>query len=296
MTRFQKFCLLVIGAGFLLIAATGNIRWTQLAAGDRHGTAAKGQASDGTGGSGNATKYTADGSLTDGGSPPLMVSSLPISAPCLGTNSIPSLISVACAGGGGNPVPTLTWDNQNGSTVSDISGTEQLCTSTVGGGGISARYTAAPATPYNLTVQMVINPFGEGNTHQFSTNLMFRESSTGKYVGLGLNVNSSGGSFISVDNFTSATTYSSSPYSLTYVGFNPIITWQSPSFIYLRERDDGTNISFYYSLDGNNFFQLATSLSRTAFMLTGPNQIAWAVSQSTTGSSVCSTIMQWVTP
>lgn len=57
-------CLLSL----LLIAATsGNIQWTQLASGSRHGTQSEGQASDGTGTSGNLAKYNADGSLTDSG-------------------------------------------------------------------------------------------------------------------------------------------------------------------------------------------------------------------------------------
>lgn len=57
----------IFASTFLLMAATGNIRWTQLRSGDRHGTATEGQASDGTGTSGNCPKYSADGSLTDSG-------------------------------------------------------------------------------------------------------------------------------------------------------------------------------------------------------------------------------------
>lgn len=60
--------LFILCFAFLLLgAAVGNIRWTQLRSGDRHGTQAQGQSSDGTGVSGNCAKFNADGSVTDSG-------------------------------------------------------------------------------------------------------------------------------------------------------------------------------------------------------------------------------------
>jgi hypothetical protein len=49
------------------MAATHGIRWFDTKAADRHGTAAIGQASDGTGAENDLAKYDADGSLTDAG-------------------------------------------------------------------------------------------------------------------------------------------------------------------------------------------------------------------------------------
>lgn len=63
-----RYTLAVIGAAVLLTAAvTGNIRWTQLRSGDRHGTGTYGQSSDGTGAAGNCAKFDASGSITDAG-------------------------------------------------------------------------------------------------------------------------------------------------------------------------------------------------------------------------------------
>ena len=59
--------LILAGALALMAATSGNIRWTQLATGARHGTDAYGQSSDGTGTNGNVAKYDASGGVTDGG-------------------------------------------------------------------------------------------------------------------------------------------------------------------------------------------------------------------------------------
>lgn len=62
---------LITGAGgalaiITLLAASGNIRWDQLATTARHGTGVYGQSSDGTGTSGNLSKYDANGNVVDG--------------------------------------------------------------------------------------------------------------------------------------------------------------------------------------------------------------------------------------
>lgn len=55
-------------AALLWGATSGNIQWTQLASGSRHGTATKGQSSDGTGTSGNCAKFDSAGNVVDAGS------------------------------------------------------------------------------------------------------------------------------------------------------------------------------------------------------------------------------------
>lgn len=65
--KFATGLLLGLSLLFILGAASGNIRWTQLRDGDRHGTGVYGQSSDGTGTAGHCAKFSADGSLTEGG-------------------------------------------------------------------------------------------------------------------------------------------------------------------------------------------------------------------------------------
>lgn len=83
--------------GVLLWGATsGNIRWTQLRSADRHGTAATGQASDGTGTSGNCAKFDASGNVTDAGAACGSGSTVTIASgtSAMGTSAI---ASTACA-------------------------------------------------------------------------------------------------------------------------------------------------------------------------------------------------------
>ena len=54
-------------AALLLMAASGNLRWDQFRAADKHGTGSYGQSSDGTGASGDMAAFNANGGLTDGG-------------------------------------------------------------------------------------------------------------------------------------------------------------------------------------------------------------------------------------
>src|ERR1035438_10307091 len=54
-------------AALLLMAASGNLRWDQFRAADKHGTGSYGQSSDGTGASGDIAAFNADGTITDGG-------------------------------------------------------------------------------------------------------------------------------------------------------------------------------------------------------------------------------------
>jgi hypothetical protein len=61
----KTIALILITVAVLFGATTGNIQWSQLASASRHGTGSKGQASDGTGASGNLASFNANGSLTD---------------------------------------------------------------------------------------------------------------------------------------------------------------------------------------------------------------------------------------
>jgi hypothetical protein len=64
----HKLVIAVLILAALLFGATGgNIQWTQLVSGARHGTGTKGQSSDGTGTSGNCVRYDANGNVTDAG-------------------------------------------------------------------------------------------------------------------------------------------------------------------------------------------------------------------------------------
>ena len=108
-----KLTAVLIFAVTLLFGSTsGNIQWTQLASGARHGNGSKGQSSDGTGTSGNCAKFDANGNVTDAGA--------------------------ACGTGSGTVTSIATTSPITGGTIT-TSGTIACatCTVTVGSGTIT---------------------------------------------------------------------------------------------------------------------------------------------------------------
>jgi len=86
-------------AALLLMAASGNLRWDQFRAADKHGTGSYGQSSDGTGTSGDVAAFNANGGLTDGGPAGALLSGA-------ANPGIPVIPSVRQAGATGSHVAT----------------------------------------------------------------------------------------------------------------------------------------------------------------------------------------------
>jgi hypothetical protein len=155
------------------MAETTGTDWQQIKSAARHGTQAKGQASDGTGTSGNLAKYNADGSLTDSGvaaaslsSPPFVFGGympgvpaasayLPFDMPGDISPSYPANFANSTGKCGTNPTSTVTVDVQdNGSSIGSISVSTSGVVTFVTTGGVGGTITAGhevqavfPATP-----------------------------------------------------------------------------------------------------------------------------------------------------
>lgn len=143
--------LILFATVFLIAATSGNIQWTQLASGSRHGTGTRGQSSDNTGTSGNCAKFDASGNVTDAGAACGIASSgnatsingasVPASAAVLGSNGSSQLISATAANVYG------LWSGSCGSTTY-LSGSGACSTPAGTGGGmvqISQTSLASPA-------------------------------------------------------------------------------------------------------------------------------------------------------
>lgn len=273
MTRFQKFCLLVIGAGFLLIAATGNIRWTQLAAGDRHGTQIKGQSSDGTGASNNYPKFNADGSLTDSGIPAGAGAGLSASGFYLtdGTNYyIPYNMFPATRPVAGN----FSWINQTGGG--------STATETAVGGGLvlyaphqtTTGCTAIPCS--NVQFRIREQAIGTNTTmtaavqctqHFWPFNTCgvgFYETSSGKIVAMDIGANNDAilSNALGVNRYNSVTSFNS-----TVSGTGDIF----PNTIFFRLIKTGGTLTFEWSSDGTNWLQMWQE-NYNSFFTTAPDQ------------------------
>lgn len=161
----------------------------------------------------------------------------------------------------------FSWVNQGSSTVTTTQGGIVLA-QPAGGASTSAslRVKTAPSTPYTATFFMLANTI---LTKQWlRTGVVFRESSTGKFVSFHI----SNGQLWTT-KWSSATGISAD-YSQFGLG-------QVPNWIQIT--DNGTNLVFRVSQDGQTWTQIE-SRTRTDYLAGGPNQIGFFVAAENVGT------------
>jgi hypothetical protein len=155
-------------------------------------------------------------------------------------------------------VGSLTWVNQGTATASDLYGGIFMSTTNTGAtDSLKILVKSAPATPWTFTVLYLVDGAG---INFITTGICLRESGTGKLINWGYCYN--GGWTSLVTRFTNPTTFSSTPLT------NNLGT----PYIFYRVTDNGTNLIYSASLNGQDFSNIVLTEPRTAFMAGGPNQ------------------------
>jgi hypothetical protein len=188
----------------------------------------------------------------------------------------------------------LSWVNQGSATTDTTNGGVYLHTPAPGSPGDNVRlrvqdvnFVAPTAPPYTVTAAFLplLHPVDET-----SCGLVFRENSTGKFVFFRM-LYTTTSSFtkndlvLSVDQYTNETTFSS---NVIQVPASVLLS----SVVWLKMQDDGTNLIFSYSNDAANY-RVLTVVSRTSFMLTGPDQIGYAVNDTSLLGMAGMTLFSW---
>jgi hypothetical protein len=127
-------------------------------------------------------------------------------------------------------------------------------------------------------------------TDQTSCGVVFRESSTGKFIFFRFMFDTTSAItksdvVFSVDTYTNPTTFNSN-YAVVSAGF------LRGSVIWLSMLDDGTDLTWSYSNDGQNYTVITTQ-SRTNFLALGPNQVGFAINSNTTAGAAGMTLLSW---
>jgi hypothetical protein len=227
-------------------------------------TAATGVFTCGTSGGGGGTTWTSGtyaglpGTCTAGSS--YLITNSPITqAICTATNVY------TFSGGFGvvSPPQLQTWTDDNVGTA--------VFTYTNGDGNVAAplttstqlrvQFRAAPATPYTAT-GMFSGQFALSGT-LWGLLILFRDG-TGKISTIRL-----GNGSIENDKWNSSSSFNSD-YNLNNNTIHKTPVW-------LRIGDNGTNLTYSYSADGQTFTVLGSPISRTDFFGSGPTQIGWGV-------------------
>jgi len=172
---------------------------------------------------------------------------------------------------------TFSWVNQGSSTVAQVGSTVKLI------GQINSeahlRVLSAPSTPYTLTAAMRVTGYRQ-NTYRFG--ILVRDSGTGKFSTVGVNWNAIGSANYWVwSDWGSTTTFA------VQTG----LECQLPEILWLRVRDNGTNLIWSYSVDGINFI-VAFSSTRTFYMAT-PNQLGFWLTSGAGTLAASLTLLSW---
>jgi len=162
----------------------------------------------------------------------------------------------------GNPLDQsgFTWVNQGGAAVTQAAGIVyfEVPSQTT---DIRMRVITAPATPYSFTIKLRTR--ARADSAQYA-GVVLRESGTGKlmiFYGLGSSQE------VQAVKFNSPTSFNSVLASVVMKGVPFVEHW-------LRVTDDGADIIFAASVDGENFFDYATE-ARTTFLTGGADQVGF---------------------
>ncbi len=184
---------------------------------------------------------------------------------------------------------TFSWINQSSATISSTDGPSVLTCPAPGGAGenVNLRVQTTPTPPYTLLAGFVPQIEPVNNT---SCGVVLRESSTGKFIFFRLLFNTASvitksDIVFSVDKYTNPTTFNSN-YNLVSAGFlRGFVIW-------FKIVDDGVNLTWGYSNDGQNYTTI-TSQARTNFLLSGPDQVGFAINSNTTSGGAGMTLLSW---
>jgi hypothetical protein len=135
---------------------------------------------------------------------------------------------------------------------------------TTSGDNLSFYYFAAPGTPYTKTFRFIPAWNTIDASRNERTGVCFEESSTGKVIIFDVGVSTT--PFMEVNKYTNFSTFSA---VYTQVAASPP-NWIR--LISLRVSDDGTNLTWQWSSDGQNFLRF-DQRARNDFFTTGPDRV-----------------------
>jgi hypothetical protein len=179
-------------------------------------------------------------------------------------NNSPPLGVISNGSGGILTASDFTWVNQGSASVADENGTIKLIIPPGAGENCRILKRTAPSTPYSVVAAIQTFSIREGT---FNCGLVFRKNSDGKLHAFGYSQDDFGPMRWTIYNFSSPTSFSSTPYGredCLHLG----------ECLWLKMEDDNTNLKFSVSYDGVEWVQIH-SLGRTSFMTGGPDEIGF---------------------
>lgn len=173
----------------------------------------------------------------------------------------------------------VSWTAVNSPTVSTTRGGIFIQAPANAGDNVRMYVTSVPSAPYTRTLVMLPLMVTE-NYH--ACGMVLRESSSGKFVTLGINQDGK----LQISKWTNATTFSADylafPGNVGVVGINGIVA--------LQLSDNSTNRISRVGRDGQNVIDMHT-VGRTDFIT--PDQIGFFVNSNNASHSAQMTVLSW---
>ena len=151
------------------------------------------------------------------------------------------------------------------------------CTTNGSADSIHAYEYAAPGTPWSAVFRLR----GIAFTNYNNSGISLRESITGKIETFGLSFTGTGNASLQIGEWTNATTFYTSVYTINAGGF-----LSGDLDLTLRVSDTGIsgNLTWEFSADNGISFTTLATQSRTTFFTAGPDKIGIYINANTTGS------------
>ena len=217
------------------------------------------------------------------------------------TNPSAGNVEIAASGGGSLPPfltfttpPTSGWTFDQGSntTPNDTSAGYPYLYGQTGGNIAIWYYRTAPSTPYTITAAFLwdgsgFDPGAGGSSGQGAIGLLFRDS-TGKGVDFRTGPAVAG----DIGGLTTYKWNSSNSPSGAYTTQNNTLGAGQQTFrvVWLQIGDDGTNLTFSWSVDGYHFHLFDTQ-SRTNWLSSGPTEVG--ITLQVSSAAVACALLSW---
>lgn len=178
----------------------------------------------------------------------------------------------------------FTWGNQNSATAAANAGGAIYMAEAIAPTNVPFLYKTAPATPWTLVIGVIPGVPGAILTLENFAGLICRESASAKLIGFFAGTNSGGALALQIRKLVSYTA-DSGPYGTTGAVWVPPVMWLSLT-------DDGTNLTWKTSIDGQNFKQLFQAL-RADYFTVGPDQVGIGLNPQSAGAVCDALFVHW---
>lgn len=149
-----------------------------------------------------------------------------------------------------------------------------------GAWNLRGRIKAAPSTPYTVTALMSSDQAGATGVNRELVGILFYESSSTKLKTIHIRVDDDN-RWLEVGQWNNATSWATANYSQYARFIRPY---------WLRLADDGTNLTYHFSVNGQDWIQIYTEL-RGAFFTSAPSHVGFFINPY--GGDIAAKLLSW---